>query len=393
MKILVCHNFYRRSSGEDRSVAMDIKLLKNRGHTVIEYTAESEVLESATTFNKFATGLRLIYSPKQSQEIEELVTKENPDVVHVHNVFPLLTPSIYIGLEKTNRPVVQAIRNYRFLCPNGLFYTHGEVCRRCVEGSLMNAIRYRCLQDSLVQSALYAVSIHVHRSLGTIPNKLGILAALSPFVASQLETYFDGLKDIRVLPNYVDVSQFRLGELDGGYVAYMGRLSPEKGVLKVVKAMRKLPEINLKIIGTGPSEDAIRAFIQKHNLRNVELLGYIGGLKRFEILRRARCLIVPSQWHEPFGRVVLEAYACGVPIIASRMGGLQSLVFENETGLLFEPNDIEKITKHIRYMVNNSKVAAEMGRKGRHLVENEYSPDAHYQQLMEIYRDALKPEG
>jgi glycosyltransferase involved in cell wall biosynthesis len=366
---------------------MEIDLLRKQGHVVVEHMADSREIENAWAA-KTAAGLRMLYSRRRINEIRTLIDLEKPDVVHVHNVFPLLTPSIYIGIDESSVPLVQAVRNYRFLCPNGLFYTQGEVCHRCVEGQLINAIRFRCLHGDLVQSTIYAASIQLHRIIGTIPSKLGVLAALSPYVASQLEKYFRSVDKVYVLPNFINASNIPIGNLTGNYAVYLGRLSPEKGVVSLVEAMQDISDVKLKVIGSGPSETQLKSMIQENGMQNVELMGYINGPERFDIVRKAFCLIVPSQWHEPFGRVVLEAYACGVPVIAARMGGLQDLVIEEQTGLLYQTGDVHELTRSIKYLAENRKKAIVMGRRGRSLVEEHYSPESHYHKLMEIYQQA-----
>jgi len=391
VKIIVCHNYYREPGGEDQCVPMEIALLRKHGHEVIEFAVRSSDLDDSV-HARLTLGRRLLLSPTVIRRTIDLVRKEQPDVVHVHNVFPLLTPSLYIGLARAGVPVVQTVHNYRFICPNGLFYSEGHVCRLCAGKNFSHAIRHRCLHGSLAQTVAYAASLQLHWLLGTFPGKLGLLAALSPFVAEQLAQRIGSRERIRVLPNFIDTTPFTPQSEGREYVLFMGRLSAEKGVWQLLRAVQDLPDIPVKIMGGGPEEDGLREAIEMRGLEHVELLGYLGGDARFDVLKRAICLVVPSQSHETFGRVVLEAYAMGVPVIASRMGGLQDLVHHGETGFLFEAGDTAGLAACIREMVDAPGRAVQMGLAGRRLAEACYSPEAYYQQLMALYREVCQPE-
>lgn len=390
MKILICHNFYRDPGGEDQVVPATIELLRARGHHVIELLADNSEIGDGV-LAQAAVGACLLVSPAMIRRTVELVEAEQPDVAHVHNVFSQLTPSLYTGLARAGVPVVQSVHNYRFVCPNGLFYTHGEVCMRCTGGNFAHAVRLRCLHGSLSQSVAYAASLQLHWAIGTFPHRLGILAAVSPFVAQQLARRVSGQIPIRVLPNFIDTAPFQPREgPPGDYALYMGRLSPEKGVWRLLEAAERAPGLPIRVMGGGPDEAALREHIAAHRLGNVELLGHVEGDTRFDVVRNARCLVVPSQWHEPFGVVVLEAYAHGVPVIASRMGGLQTLVVEGESGLLFEAANAGELASHLRWMAENPEQAAALGSAGRRLVGELYSPDVHYEQLIALYEEACE---
>lgn len=387
MKILVCHNYYRQPGGEDQSVAAEIALLREHGHDVIELAVRSGDLSDGL-HTQLVLGRRLLLSPTVIRRTVDLVRAEQPDVAHVHNVFPLLTPSLYIGLARAGVPVVQTIRNYRLLCPNGLFYHEGKVCQLCAGGDYTHAVRRRCLHGSLAQTAAYAASLQLHWLLGTFPGKLGLLAALSPFVAGQLAQRIGSDARIRVLPNFIDTSPFEPQPDGRAYVLFMGRLSPEKGVWQLLAAVRNQSGIPVKFMGSGPEEDRLLEAIALHGLDHVELLGRINGDERFDVLKRAHCVVVPSQSHEAFGRVVLEAYAAGVPVIASRMGGLKDLVLDGETGYLFDASDVEGLAARIRELVGAPERAVQMGLAGRRLAEARYSPGTHYTRLMALYEEA-----
>jgi len=388
MKILIFHNFYRQYGGEDESVQKETALLSQKGHNVINFFEKSKSLDHLGFFRKAEKSFGLLYSKRIIRRVHKIIETERPNIAHVHNVFPLITPSIYIALEQAGVPVVQTLRNYRFICPNGLLFINGSVCKKCMKGNFMHAVLNKCLHGSVLQSALYTASIWTHWRLNTFPKKLGTIAALSKFMATLLSQKFSSSKGIRVLPNFVDTDPFPTRDRQRGYMLYLGRLSQEKGVDLLVKAFKRIPNVHLKIAGVGPAEDEITETIRSNNLSNVELLGYVRGEERNELLSHALCLIVPSIWLEPFGRVVLEAYSRGVPVIASRIGGLEELIHDSQTGFLFESGNIDQLNDVISQVAANEGLIYKMGETARRLVETQYDPDSHYSRLMEIYMEA-----
>jgi glycosyltransferase involved in cell wall biosynthesis len=390
LNILVFHNFYRQYGGEDESVQMEVELLSQNGHNVITYFEDSKTIDQLTISKKIVKSLNLIYSKKIIRKIREIIASEKPDLAHVHNVFPLITPSIYIALEEAGIPVVQSLRNYRFICPSGLLFLNGNVCRRCTNGNFGHAVIHRCLHGNVIQSTLYAASIGMHWILRTFPKRLGTLVALSEFMAKQLSPMLSEPRQIHVLPNFINLNDTQVGKDRGNYILYLGRLSPEKGVLLLVEAMKELPDLKLKIAGTGPIQDEITMMIHKNDLTNIEMLGHIRGIEKEALIGNALCLVVPSIWFEPFGRVVLESYANGTPAIASKIGGLQELVDEGHTGFLAEPGNINQLRDLINHVATNKSLIEELGQRAREVAEIRYSPESHYNKLMQIYRQVLK---
>jgi glycosyltransferase involved in cell wall biosynthesis len=388
MKILICHNAYRQQGGEDLVVELESALLREHGHDVIEYRAASSDLDQTGPLSKIRSAFNLIYAPGVIRDVRALVERERPDVAHIHNVFPLLTPSLYAALHRARVPVVQTLHNYRFLCPNGLFFVDGEICQRCAQGHYWHGVLRRCLHGDLAQSLAYASSIGLHWQVGTFPAKLGLLIAVSPFVARMMAQRIGTSENIRVVPNCIDVTRFDSQADDQGYALFIGRLSAEKGVDVLLRAALQVPDLPVKIMGKGPAETALRAYAIQQRLNNVEFLGYIEGAQRFDILKHARCLVVPSRWHEPGALVVLEAYAHGIPIIASRVGGLQDQIRDNETGLLFEHGDHDTLATHLQRVAHDTAAARRWGQAARRLAEVEHSLPVHYRQLMAIYREA-----
>ncbi len=389
MRILLCHNFYRYRGGEDVFVERLAALLESKGDAVHWLSANSRQLADQGLLKRLQSGLGALYSPETIRRVEEQIVSFQPDVAHVHNVFPQLSPSLYAALAHHNLPVVQHLHNFRFLCPNGLFYTHGETCQRCVGGNFMHAVRLRCLHGSLTQSAAYAASLAFHWKIGTFPHKLGTLIAANPSTAAYFRERLGEGIPIQVLEHFIDVPPRPQKKTAGRAVVYMGRLSQEKGVWTILDAAHQLADIPFHLIGAGPLEGALRQAARERHLDNVHIHGFIAGEGRFDFLRDALCVVVPSLVYEQFGIAVLEAYAWELPVIASNLGALAHIVRDGETGLLFPAGDVEALVASIRQLAANPSAVLVMGQQGRQLLEAAYTPETYYTRLMQIYREAM----
>lgn len=387
MKVLIIHNDYQQPGGETVAVKSQIALLKQHGHQVLTYLRDNREILRYGLAEKIAFWINTLFSLRTFREITALVRQEQPDVAHVHNVFPLISPAVYWALKKSGVPIVQTVHNYRFLCPNALFYTRGQICERCKYGNTLHAIRWRCYRQSYLLSALYALVIGLHRHLGTF-DLIDHFLPVSEFVAYKLvESGCATERKITVLGNFLPDPLPVPGSFERRkpYVIYLGRLSSEKGITVLLDAMASLPGVTLKIVGDGPQAEALKARVRQKGL-NVEFLGYTTGERKWELLRDAMVSIVPSLWYEAFPFSALEAMAVGTPIVASNLGSLPYVVENGRIGLLFHPGDSQDLRKKIEWLVVQSKEALSMGQRGRQAVENKYSAEVYYRNLMEIYQ-------
>ncbi|HXH09769.1 MAG TPA: glycosyltransferase family 4 protein [Alphaproteobacteria bacterium] len=392
LKILLCHNFYQQPGGEQRAVLAAKALLEREGHQVLFFQQDSLDIESYHTREKIAFFPRTIFSHRIYNALLQIAAREEPHIAHVHNVFPLLSPSVYIALHDAAIPVVQTIHNYRFMCINGLFLRNSRFCERCKTGNFFSGFKFRCYRDSYLLSGLYALTIGGHRRWGTF-DKIDHFIALTNFVAEKLlESGLTTADKISVLGNFLPVplAEYGRSAMRTPYVVYIGRLSPEKGILTLLDAIRPLPHVRLKVLGSGPLQDSVTAYIRSHRLYNVDLLGYVGGEERDRILRGAWCCVVPSECYETFPLIVLESAAVGTPIVASRIGSLATLVADGETGLLFTPGDSADLRSKLEYVIANPEGAIRMGQHARRWVETSYTSEAHYEALMQIYQQVLR---
>ncbi|MDI6695065.1 MAG: glycosyltransferase family 4 protein [Anaerolineales bacterium] len=386
MKILIVHNHYRQHGGEQVAVEAQIALLRKRGHRVILYIRDNTEIERNGLWQKATFPFETIFSWRTYREIQTLVSSENPDVAHIHNVFHRISPAVYRALKKTDVPIVQTVHNFRFLCPNALFYTHGRICERCKYGNTLYAVRWRCYRQSYILSALYGFAIGLHRRYGTF-DLIDRFIALTEFTAQKLiESGLVPRDKISVLGNFLPDPLPRLGSFERRepYLVYLGRLSSEKGIDVLLDAIADWPKMELKIAGDGPQGETLRAKARQQGSR-VEFLGYVAGEKKWELLRDAMATIVPSVCYEAFPLTPLESMAVGTPVIASNLGSLPYVVKDGKSGLLFYPGRSRDLQQKLAWLVAHSKEALAMGQFGRRMVEANYSAGIYYDQLMSIY--------
>ncbi|MBC7265049.1 MAG: glycosyltransferase family 4 protein [Chloroflexi bacterium] len=392
MRVLVVHNHYRQPGGEQVAVEAQVGLLQEAGHSVILYAKDNRVIEQYDLGQRIAFLLRTVFSWEAYREIKVLVAQNRPDVAHVHNVFPLISPSVYRALKHAGVPIIQTVHNFRFLCPNGLLYTQGHLCERCKYGDTLHALRWRCYRNSYLLSALYAVTIRLHRRWGTF-QMIDHFIAPTEFTAAKLvESGLTTRDKISVLPHFLPDPLPTPGSFEqrDPHVIYLGRLSPEKGIEILVEAMTGLPSLRLKLLGDGPLTAAIRDQVQHQQLSNVELLGYVSGEAKWEALRHALATVVPSVWYEVFGFAVLESLAVGTSVVASNLGGIPHVVEDRRSGLLFRPRDSANLREKLAWLVEHPKEALAMGQYGRYVVQQRYTATTHYAALLEIYRHILE---
>ena len=393
MKILLCHNFYQQTGGEDTAVLALRSLLEEKGHQVIFYTEHSQEVEKFNAFQKIRFFPRTIFSLHSYRRLRQIVARESPEIAHIHNVFPLMSPAVYVALSRSRIPIVQTIHNYRLMCVNGLFLRDGRICELCKSGNFLSGIRFKCYRNSYTLSTLYAATIGSHRSWGTF-KRIDRFIALSHFAATKMvESGVADESKISVLENFLPTPLPDYGDSDltNPYIVYMGRLSHEKGIFTLLEALRALTSLRLKVLGTGPLREAMETYIRAHRLPNVEMLGFINGEEKYQILRGALCCVVPSECYENLPYVALESAAVGTPVVASRIGGLPAIISDEETGLLFTHGNSSELREKIESLVDNPELVRRIGQRARQQAETRYTPGSHYEKLMNIYDDVVRP--
>lgn len=386
MRILQVHNFYRIPGGECSVVRAEQRLLAMHGHEVELFSADSGETVDYTFARKAMALMQIPYSFVEARRLERLVRRLKPDVAHIHNVFPILSPSVYQTLRRCRIPVVQTIHNFRFLCPNGLFFTHGHVCRECTTAGFRAAVRYRCVRDSRVISALYAAAIGLAWRTGNLPGSIDRYVALNKFGADLLSGNGIPQERIRICGNFVwDFAP--TPPTKKPYFLYLGRLSPEKGLRTLMAAIKRTTGIALRIAGTGPLEAELRDYASGELADRVTFSGFVTGESKNSLVAQAIATIVPSEWYENFPISVVESLAAGTPVIASRIGGLPEMIEHGSSGMLVEAGNVDELATAISMLAANEGVRKRMSAAALASARSRFGPESHYEQLIGIYNE------
>lgn len=338
---------------------------------------------------RMRTAARMVYSPAARRGMERILRAFQPDVVHVHNVYHQLSPSVLVPVARSGIRAVMTLHDYKLACPSYLLLDHDDVCTACVGGGgieslLINPVRRRCKDDSRAASALLAAESATHRAMGAY-GSLETFLCPSRFCAEVMigaGVYPDRM---RVLPHFVSVADMPVKSGDGSGVIYVGRLSAEKGVGDLIEAVSRLPGVPLDIVGEGPLEPVLR---REARARADGRVRFHGHLPRTEVLRRLRAsavAVVPSRCHENQPMSVLEAFGCGTPVVATDRGGLPELVASGRYGTLVPAGHPAALADAIKDLVGDPHRAMLMGKDARALVEERFSPAAHLDELERVY--------
>jgi glycosyltransferase involved in cell wall biosynthesis len=385
MKIVVAHNFYQQPGGEDQCVATEVAMLTARGHAVTQYCLRNESIDS---MGRLDLASRTIWSQPAFQELRDLFRTHRPQIAHFHNTFPLISPAAYYAARAEGVRVVQTLHNFRLCCANALLFRNGEICEDCVGKAIpWPGVLHKCYRDSRAASGATAAMLTVHRALGTWRRAVDMYIVLTE--SSRRKLVGGGLpaEKIAIKPNfaYPDPGP---GTGSGGFGLFVGRLSAEKGVETLLEAWRQLGRaLPLKFVGDGPMKAAVEkaaasdAAIQW--LRSLPLDAV------YALMGQATFLIVPSQCYENFPRVVIEAFAKGTPVIASKLGAMAEIVADGRTGLHFRPGDPVDLAAKVRQIVADPLDLARMRQAARQEFDRAFTVDANYKTLMAIYEEAL----
>ena len=387
MKILVAHNFYQQAGGEDAVFRAECELLQQAGHSVVTYTRHNDEIASYSPLRRATLPLITMRGADSAPQLAALLQRERPDVAHFHNTLPLISPQAYRTCSQYRVPVVQTLHNYRLLCPAATFYREGRVCEDCLGSTtLWPAIRHSCYRGSRGGSASVAAMLAGHRVAGTWASSVDSYIALTEFARGKLVEGGLPAPRITVKPNFLaDPPKPRDG--DDGFGMFVGRLSPEKGIATLLDAWQG-SSIPLSIFGDGPEAERVQAWIAARPETKVVLHGARPRQEVLERMRRARFLVFPSEWYEGFPMTLVEAMACGLPVLGSRIGSIAEIVEDGVTGLLFEPGDAAALAQGARRLWGNNDSNLGMGQAGRAVFEQRYTAARNLQLLEAIYRSA-----
>ncbi|WP_231623751.1 glycosyltransferase family 4 protein [Thermus aquaticus] len=358
-------------------------LLRDKGHTVVPLTFHNKQLEDVPLLWRAAVTL---WNREAYARVREAIRLHRPDTLHVHNTFPLASPAV-IHVAKAERvPVVMTLHNYRLLCVNALFFRRGRVCEDCLGRIPWRGVLHGCYRDSRPASAVVAAMLSLHRALGTW-NMVDRFIALTEFARQKfIEGGFPPEK-ISVKPNFVHPDPGP-GEGRGGYALFVGRLSPEKGLGTLLMAWERLGgKVPLRIVGDGPLAPEVQE--AQKQIPGVEWLGRKAPEEVYALMGEAAFLVFPSEWYETFGRVAIEAFAKGTPVLAAHIGAVGEVTEDGRTGLHFRPGDPEDLAAKVEWLLAHPNELARMRKEARAEYEAKYTAEQNYAQLMAIYHEVL----
>ena len=386
MRVLICHNFYQLPGGEDQVFYQESELLKANGHEVFHFTLQNDLIAE---MNPFVAALKTIWNFQSYKELRDLIEKHEPDLVHFHNTFPLISPSAYYAVKKFDLPIVQTLHNYRFLCLNAYLYRDDKVCEDCLYKKLKwPGIIHGCYRGDRMASGVVSMMLFVHRMIGSW-RKVDRFIALTEFSKEKFALGGLPLQRIVVKPNMVTPST-EIADVKGRYVLFAGRLSSEKGVRTLLDCMQFLKGLTVKIVGSGPMEGEIRNAISHEKENTIEYYGQLPRSELLALMEKAYVLVYPSLLYETFGLTIAEAFACGVPVIASGQGAMAELITDGKTGLLFAPGDPEDLAQKIIWAFEHPGNILLMGQKAREQYEMNFTAETNYPSLMRIYEEAIR---
>jgi glycosyltransferase involved in cell wall biosynthesis len=383
MRILQVHNRYQHAGGEDAVVKAEGELLEANAHQVSLFEVANEGIRGF--WKKFSVALNSAYSQKSKVLVGRAISDFKPEVVHVHNFFPLITPSVYDACGDAGIPVVQTLHNYRAICPGALLMRDGQVCEDCIHGSAYRSVLHACYRGSALGTMVVASMVESHRKRNTWQEKVDTFIALTDFAKSKFVEAGFPKEKIIVKPNFYD-GEFEdsiTGDREGAL--FVGRLSREKGLYTLIEAWQGL-NIPLRVIGDGPLFDEVKG-------RDLSSVIFLGRKSREEVIKemgRAKFLVMPSECYEGFPMVIAEAFAAGLPVITTRFGSMAEIVSDGVTGSLFEAGDAEDLVAKVRSAFANPEEIEQMGKNARSVYEEKYTPETNYLQLMDIYGEAIE---
>ena len=380
-KVLMVHNFYQIGGGEHTVFKNEVEMLRENGHEVIEYTRSNDELKSAK-LKLLLLPFTTIWSFKTYREVKKIINSQRIDIVHCHNTFPLISPSVYYAARSEKVPVVQTIHNFRFLCPCGVLYRDGHICEECLEKKAFKpALKHRCYRNSKIQTLVVTTMLKIHRKLGTY-NKINYI-----FLTEFNKQKFSQLININgdnvfVKPNFVkDSMVFNCGGGTQKIFVFASRLDENKGIKYLLEQWKNMPkEYQLHIYGSGSLEKYVKEKVQ--DISNVSYFGFCSHEEIFNDMKNAMALIFPSLWYEGYPMIIAESMAIGCPIVSANIGNAADIVMESKGGLTYDPDKHDDFMRAINTVIKNNR---ELRHNAMAYYQDVLSKEKNYVGQMNIY--------
>ncbi|MFA5801414.1 MAG: glycosyltransferase family 4 protein [Thermoleophilia bacterium] len=404
MRVMQVNKFWRVRGGSERYVFELSRMLSERGHEIIPFAMQDPANERSRyqslfvspvelsdpyrvpMWKRLAIAGRILNSKESERRISIVADLSHPDIAHMHNIYHHLSPSILRPLVERGIGICMTIHDYKLVCPALRFYNKGKVCERCRPYRYLSCVAGRCVHGSRGASLLCATEMFYHDLTRAYSGRIDRFIAPSQFVAGKLVTRGFDPEKVVVIPNFVDPGRWKPDGEGGDYVLFSGRLTQEKGIVTLIRALAGLPGIPLKIVGSGMADSPTRQLARELGADNIEFVGFKSEDEVRRLVQGSRFACVPSEWYENAPMSALEAFACGKPVIGTRIGGIPEMVRDGQTGLLAEPGDEADLRAKVERLWEDPELAITMGRNARHLIETEYSPRTHYDKIIKTYQ-------
>lgn len=402
-KVLLVNSYHYRRGGAEVVYLEQGKLFRELGWDVVEFAMHhpnNEPSEFASQFaeeieygrqtgalTKLRHAAKIIYSVEAANRIANLIRRERPDVVHAHNIYHHLSPSVLVAAKKCGVPVLLTAHDLKLLCPAISMVSGGEVCEECRIRGRFSVVRKRCQKDSLALSSLLFVESTIHAAFGLYERSVNRMISPSKFFIKKFQEWGWSGAPFSYVPNFVDSRRIEPSYRPGKHFLYFGRICKEKGVETLVSAATRAG-VELWLVGTGPLEASLRAEVERSGAK-IRFCGFQSGQALWDLVRGSRATVLASEWYENAPLSVLESYACGKPVLGARIGGIPELIRAGETGALFESGNSEELAALLRAYADmpDSEVEAQ-GRASRAYVERDFTAERHVAGLMDAYREA-----
>ncbi|MFA6429540.1 MAG: glycosyltransferase family 4 protein [Patescibacteria group bacterium] len=404
MRILHVNKFFDLHGGAEVYMHALIRAQTEAGHEVHAFSTRSDrnqpSRDAGLFVERFAMDKRegmvrdarkaiaFLWNREARMAMERMLDQVKPDVVHLHNIYHHLSTSILAPIRARTIPCVQTLHDYKIACPNYKMFTEGAPCERCKGGRYWNVVRHRCLAPELAPNVLAAVEMGFTKTTQQYEKTVRLFLCPSHFMKEKMEDWGQPPNKMRFVPNPAVLAETP-AERGGGYVLYAGRLSREKGVMSFLEAAVKIPELPVKIAGTGPDDERLKSFVRSTGATHISFLGFIVPDELTKIRRRAEAIVLPTIMYENASGVLLEAMGDGIPCLATRIGGNPELVEDGANGFLAQPGDVEDWTRIIRRLLATTpEMRTKMGERGREKVRANHLWKHHLAKVEECYREA-----
>jgi len=406
MKILMSDKYFFIKGGAERYMFELMSILQKRGHEIIPFSMqhpnnfETEYEQFfvknieynlSGSIQKVKASLsfipKMIYSFDAKNQIKKLIEYNKPDIAHLHMIDHQISPSILPVLKEYKIPVIQTVHQYKLVCPNYRLYnpSTNQVCEKCLDGHYIHPVFEKCHKNSTSAGFLLWLEMFFHKKMQIYEKNIDLFHVPSHFMGSMLKRGGINPDKVSHLFYTIDLNEYSPSFDFEDYFIYFGRLAPEKGILTLLKAMEDVHKSNLLIVGDGPEEDTLKQFAHDKQLKNVKFIGLKNGNELKQIIANAKFSIVPSEWYDNSPLVIYESLALGTPVIGSVMGGIPELIRHEETGYHFTAKKPSELAERMNFLLENPKTIKKMSRNARQHAEKYFSPDYHYDKILEYY--------